>query len=249
LLLLSGDVARARDLLVTAIANDPTNTYARTHLAEAWVRLGDVPRAIALAEESSRALGPSSAARVWGRIGQVVWRWRGAAEAREVYRRVEHDLFDDDEARNLEVRKWAVGLVGPPPSEAASEATRDLLSGRESLDPDVTVGVGRLSSVSADTAEHPTTRAMARYLIARQLWRLRRESAALALCSQIDAAALPTARIRAELARIIAESRFHTGDREGAIAGYRALAEDASRPTGTREVARDWIDRIERRSP
>jgi hypothetical protein len=85
---------------------------------------------------------------------------------------------------------------------------------------------------------------MAGYLVTRQLWRLRRESAAIARGVNVDASLLPSDRIRAEFRRVMAESRFHTGDREGARAGYRALADDPSRPSGARDVARDWLDRL-----
>ncbi|MFO0556659.1 MAG: hypothetical protein U0269_01450 [Polyangiales bacterium] len=244
LMLSAGDVHRARDALVRAVQDDPTSTFARAMLGEAWVRLGDVPRATQLAEESARSLGPAAAARVWVRTAEVVWRWRGAAEARPFYQRANQDLFDDDEARNIEVRKWAVGLLGAPATEAASEATRDLLAGRESLHSDSTVGVARLSAVLEDPSTDPHTRAMAGYLVMRQLWRLRRESAAIARGMTVDASLLPSDRIRAEFRRVMAESRFHTGDREGARAGYRTLAEDPSRPTGSRDVARDWLDRL-----
>jgi tetratricopeptide (TPR) repeat protein len=243
-MLSAGDVDRAKDELLQAVHNDPTSTFARAMLGEAWVRLGDVRRAAQLAEESARSLGPAAAARVWLRMAEVVWRWRGASEARSFYQRVNQDLFDDDEARNIEVRKWAVGLLGVVPSEAASEATRDLLAGRESLPADSTVGVARLSAVLEDPSTDPHTRAMAGYLVMRQLWRLRRESAAIARGMTVDPSLLPSDRIRAEFRRVMAESRYHTGDFEGAMAGYCALAEDPTRPTGPRDVARDWLDRI-----
>jgi hypothetical protein len=240
----AGDVPRARDALIGAVRDDPTSTYARAMLGEAWVRLGDVGRATALAEESARSLGPAAAARVWVRTAEVVWRWRGAAEARPLYARAEQDLFDDDEARNIEVRKWAVGLLASRPTDAASEATRDLLAGRQSLHADTTVGVARLSAVLDDPQSDPSTRAMAGYLVLRQLWRLRRETAALARGATVDPSLLPSDRIRAEYQRVMAESRFHTGDREGARAAYRAIAEDPSRPSGSRDLARDWLDRL-----
>lgn len=240
----AGDVSRARDTLVRAVNDDPTSTFARAMLGEAWVRLGDVSRATALAEESARSLGPAAAARVWVRTAEVVWRWRGAAEARPLYQRANQDLSDDDEARNIEVRKWAVGLLGSPPTAAASEATRDLLAGRLALRSDSTVGVARLTAVLQDPQTDAATRSMASYLVMRQLWRLRREDAALALGASVDPALLPSDRIRAEHRRVMAESRFHTGDRAGARAAYQSIADDPSRPSGARDAARDWLDRL-----
>ncbi len=239
--LLAGDVSRARDALVRAVHDDPTSSFARAMLAEAWVRLGDVPRARALAEQAASELGPAAAARVWLRVADVVWRWRGADEARPLYSRVDPGLFDEDEGRTAEVKRWAIELEGP--SEAA-EAVRDLLVGRGPLGPDPTVAVARLSSVLEAPSSPPAARAMAGYLTARQLFKNRREQAALARALSADASALPTARLRAELQRIIAESRFHLGDRDGAARAFRVLADDPSRPTGLRDVARDWLDRL-----
>lgn len=242
--LMAGDVPRARDALVRAVQNDPTSTYARMLLAEAWVRLGDVRRATQIAEESSRALGPSAAARVWGRIADGVWRWRGPDEARALFERVDPELFDDDEARTFEVRRWAVGLIGVAPGSAASEAARDLLVGREALPQDPTVAVARLAALLEDPSTERVTRAVAGYLVARQLWKGRRARAAIDRARAVDPAALPTERIRSELRRILAESSFHAGDREGSRALYRAIADDPARPGGARDAARDWLDRL-----
>ena len=47
---------------------------------------------------------------------------------------------------------------------------------------------------------------------------------------------------------MIATSRYHLGDRAGARAMFSTLADDPARPLGLRELARDWIDRIDRES-
>ncbi len=241
--LLAGEVPRARDALVRAVRDDPTSSHARALLAEAWVRLGDVPRARALAEQAASELGPAAAARVWVRVADVVWRWRGALESRPLYSRVDPALFDEDEGRTAEVKRWAIALDGSP---EAVDAVRDLLVGQDSLGPDPVAAVARLASVLESTASPPDVRAMAGYLTARQLFKSHRERAALARARSVDASALPTARLRAELQRLIAESCFHMGDRAGALRAFRVLADDPARPTGLRDVARDWLDRLER---
>ncbi|MBL8682833.1 MAG: tetratricopeptide repeat protein [Myxococcales bacterium] len=242
--LMAGDVSRARTSLERAVSNDPTNTEARAMLAEALVRQGDVRRAISMAEDAARSLGPSSAARVWRRIGQEVWRWRGADDARPLFRQANADLFDDDEARNIEVRQWALGLLGATPTTAASEATRDLLIGRGALEPDAVSAVAQLGRVFDDPSSDATSRAMAGYLTVRQLWRSRREREALSLAGRVVAEDLPSLRIRAEFRRVVAECRYHTGDASAAREGFRAISEDPARPTGTRDAARDWLDRL-----
>jgi len=243
-LLMAGDVARARESLERAVRNDPTHTEARAMLAEAFVRQGDVRRATQMAEEAARSLGPSAAARVWRRIGQEVWRWSGPDDARPLLRQANADLFDDDEARNIEVRQWALGLLGATPTTAASEAARDLLIGRGPLEPDVISAVARLGRVLDDPSSDATSRAMAGYLTVRQLWRARRERDALSFAARVVPEDLPSLRIRAEYRRVVAESLYHTGDLAGAREGFRAISEDPSRPTGTRDTARDWLDRL-----
>ena len=53
----------------------------------------------------------------------------------------------------------------------------------------------------------------------------------------------------AEVQRMRAIAMYRNGDLAEAAAAFSALAEDESRPTGTRDAAADWLDRIRRESP
>ncbi|MDP3275952.1 MAG: ABC transporter permease [Deltaproteobacteria bacterium] len=242
-LLARDEASSARPLLERAIVNDPTSNHARTLLAVAWARDGRLDRANSVADEAARSLGPSAAARGYGRIADMVWRWQGPDAARPLYQRVRADLFDDDEARTLEVRQWAVGLIGSPPTALASEAARDLLVGRDTLSSDATSAVARFSEQS--WAEPHAS--MIRYLVARQLWRNRRDAPALRMLNTIDPANLPTERVRAEVVRIRAECLYWLDQLDSSRALYAQIAADPSRPTGPRDQARDWVDRIDLR--
>jgi hypothetical protein len=241
--LAAGEVARARDDLARVVRNDPTEVHARAALAEAWTRLGHPERAAALADDAARALGPAAAARLQARIADAVWRWRGADAARELYRPLDPELFDEDEARTLEVKRWALGLSTTAPDPTYALALQDLLIGRGDLDPDPLAMTARLAlAFSAG----PRIDAPAGYLIARQLHARERHAEAAALLASIDFAALPTERVRAEALRLQAVSLYLVGDRAGAALIFQRLADDPARPEGARDVARDWLDRIRR---
>ncbi len=242
-LLSTGAVVLARDELLRAVRNDPTDTYARMALAEAWTRMHEPQRARAVGEELARVLGPTAAERVRSRVADVVWRWEGPAAARSLYTEMNVSVFDEDESRTLEVRRWAVTLPSSVAETEAQEAVRDLLVGRENLPVNPLTAVARLSSVIADPTAQPSTHAMAVYLVVRQLWRTHRYDAALRQGLSIDQTLLPTDQVRWEAQRLIASSQFHLGQFAQAEAGFRALAANTARTSGGREDARDWAER------
>ncbi len=243
-LLAGGAVANAREALERAAQNDPTDTHVRMALAEAWTRLNQPTRARAVGEDLARVLGPSAAARVRLRVADVLWRWKGAAAARDAYAQLDPAVFDEDEARTLDVRRWAVELeLSTVAAREAQEATRDLLVGREQLTVSPLSAVARLSNVLGDREADPALRAMATYLICRQLWRSHRYDAALAQALSIEQDRLATSRVRWETQRLIAASRLALGQFSLAEAGFRALADNTERTSGGRAESLDWADR------
>lgn len=244
--LAAGDVARARDELVRVVTNDPTDVHARTALAEAWARLGDVSRATALVEQAERDLGPAAAERLRVRVADVVWRWQGMHAARPLYRLVRPDMFDEDEARTVEVKQWVLGIMGTPPPADYAQALQDLLIGRGDLPPDPLAMTARLGLVFGSGLRDAPVDPPAGYLIARQLHARERHAEAVALLQSLDLSKLPTERVRAEARRLLAVSLYLSGDRARAREIFDALARDPSRPQGLREMARDWVDRIDR---
>ena len=87
---------------------------------------------------------------------------------------------------------------------------------------------------------------LAAYLVGRQLFQHERFDDALAALDLTVIARADDARVLAEARRMIAIARYRRGDREGARAMFEALAGDAERPQGLRDVAADWLDRIAR---
>jgi hypothetical protein len=244
--LAAGQLSDATRELTEVVRNDPTDLRARAALAEAWTRRGELPRAIALADEAARDLGPAAAARMRARIADVIWRWQGPEAAQALYREVDPDLFDEDEARTLEIKRWALGLFGPAPDRAYTEALQDLLIGRGELDPDALAMTARLALTFGDGPHGNALDAPAAYLIGRQLHARERHAQAAALLGALDLSRLPSDRVRAEAERLLAVSLYLSGDRARAAEIFTRLANDPRRPEGARDVARDWLDRIAR---
>lgn len=244
--LAAGEVRSARDELITVVRNDPTELGARVALAEAWARLGRLDRAGSLVEDASRDLGPAAAARLRARIADVVWRWRGAEAARALYAGVDPDLFDEDEARTVEVKRWALGLAGASPDRAYTEALQDMLIGRGDQDPDGAAALARLLMHSRQGPRDGQLAPMAAYLAARVLEAHGRSAEAAALLDDVDPAGLISERVRAEAQRLLAVSLYGAGERARALSLFESLAAASDRPLALRETARDWADRIRR---
>ncbi len=243
--LAGGDIERARGELQEVVRNDPTDVHARVSLAEALARTGAVDRAAALADAADRDLGIAAGVRLRARIADVLWRWRGPDAARALYARVDTDLFDEDDARTLEVKQWSLGVRGPPPDGGYASAVRDLLVGVLQSDPSPTSAVARLALLFRG-AERGDVDAPAAYLIARQYATHERHEDALSLLRSIDPARLPTDRVRVETQRLLAMSAYLAGDLASARATYAAIAGDPARSQSQRDVASDFVDRIDR---
>lgn len=231
----AGDLRRAIDEYGTLVDRDPTDTRNRAALAVATVRAGDLAGADRIAAEASQSLGPAAGNRIRTAIADAVWRWRGPADALARYEAVDLALLEEDEARTLTLKRTMLREGGE-----REAAFRDLLIGRGELDASAVVAMSRL-------AREPAGDPLRAYLVGRQLFQHERFTDALAWLDD-GATRAADARVLAEARRMIATSRYHLGDRAGARAMFSTLADDPERPLGLRELARDWIDRIDRES-
>ncbi len=247
--LAAGDVQGARRDLTTVVRDDPTDVAARTELAEAMVRAGNLAGAVALADEAQRDLGPSASTRLRARVGDVLWRWRGPEAARPLYATLDPEWFDEDDARTIEVKRWALGLGPVPVDPDYTRAVEDLLIGSADTDHDAVAMTARLALQFHTGPRGTPPDAMAGYLIGRQLLARDRYADAIAILSHIDPAGLISERVRRESVRIEAVSRFLAGDLEGARPLFERLASDPASPQGVRDVAADWLDRVRRTRP
>jgi hypothetical protein len=229
----AGDVAGATRAFHTLRERDPTDLRVRVQLAVAYVRVGDLAAADGVAREAAQALGPAAGNRVRTSIADAVWRWRGPTEATARYNALDLTLLEEDEARTLTLKRRALAAGG-----VLGEAMRDLLIGRGALDPSPTVAAARLGALLDDP--------VARYLAGRQYFLHERFDDTLATLDETRVAAANDARMMAETRRMIATARYLRGDLVGARAAFYPLAHDAERPQGLRDVAYDWIDRIDR---
>lgn len=234
----AGDLVAAERELRALVGHDPTDLRTRLLLAVSRVRAGDLPGAAAVAVEAERALGPAAGQRVRSQVADQVWRWRGAAAARPFYDALDPATLAEDEARTLVIKRAMVGLGGP-----RAEAFRDLLIGRGELDPSPTSAMARLS-LDPQAFDDPWTG----YLAGRQLFLAERFGPALEALRVGDIASLGEARVLAEAQRMRAIALYRSGEPAEAAATFSALAEDEARPTGARDTARDWLDRIRRES-
>lgn len=216
----------------TLASRDPTDLRARIALALLRVRRGDLAGADALAAEAERDAGPAAGARVRNAVADAVWRWGDARDARARYDALDASLASDDEARTLWLKRDALARGG-----VVAEVLRDLLIGRGARDPSPVAAMARAAEGAGDDP-------VLRYLVARQLFLHERFEASLAALG--DPAAQREPRVRAEARRMRATALFHLGRLDESAAGFRALADDPTRPQGTRDAARDWVDRIAR---
>jgi hypothetical protein len=234
----AGDLAAAERELRALVGHDPTDLRTRLLLAVSRVRAGDLPGAAAVAVDAETALGPAAGQRVRSQVADQVWRWRGAAAARPFYDALDPATLDEDEARTLFIKRAMVDRGGP-----LAESFRDLLIGRGELDPSPTAAMARLS-LDPQTFNDP----WAAYLAGRQLFLAERFGPALEALRVGDIATLGEARLLAEAQRMRAIALYRSGEPAEAAATFSALAEDQSRPMGSRDTARDWLDRIRRES-
>ena len=168
-----------------------------------------------------------------------MWRWRGVGASHAFYDALDVTLMDDDEARTLIIKRAMVDRGG-----LRAEVFRDLLIGRGELDPSPTSAMARLG-LDPLASNDP----WAAYLAGRQLFLAERFVPALEALRVGDVATLGESRVLAEVQRMRAIAMYRNGDLAEAAAAFSALAEDESRPTGTRDAAADWLDRIRRESP
>ncbi len=231
----SGELTEAAQRLGTMVDLDPTDLRTRLALAGLRVRQGEMRAATHEATEAGRALGPAAERRTRLTIADAAWRWLSPETARALYTRVDANALDDDEARTLVVKQRAIAM-GPP----WSDAVRDLLIGEGEMDASPVSAVARLGGQAAGGD------VLARYLVARQLFVHERLEESLRVLPEAVVSELGDARIAAEARRMIATARYLRGDRRGARAMFVTLAEDATRPMGNRDLARDWVDRIDR---
>ncbi|MBI5516499.1 MAG: hypothetical protein HY909_22130 [Deltaproteobacteria bacterium] len=236
LALSAGELSEASRAYARLVADDPTDTAARTRLAETAVRQGSLSRAEGLSRDAGRDLGPAAEARALLRVADAVWRWQGAAQAQGLYARVDASLFDEDEARTLLLKREALSRGDP-----LASGVRDLLLGDRELDPSPVASVAALGEHLGRTREP-----LAAYLVARQLYHQERDRAALALLTDTTLEALTEPRVRAEGLRLRAILRWRLGDLDGSRGDFTRLAWDPTRPQGARDVALDWLDRIGR---
>lgn len=235
----AGDLSAADRELRSLVAHDPTDLHTRLMLAVVRVRVGDLGGAATVAVEAERALGPAAGQRARSQVADQVWRWRGAAAARPLYEALDASTLDDDEARTLIIKRAMVDRGG-----LRAEVFRDLLIGREELDPSPVSAMARLS-LDPMASSDPWMG----YLAGRQLFLAERFGPALQALRVGDVASLGEARVLAELQRMRAISLYRTGDLAEAAATFSALSEDDSRPIGARDAAADWLDRIRRETP
>jgi hypothetical protein len=203
------------------------------------VRAGDLAGAAAVAAEAERALGPAAGQRAHSQVADQVWRWHGATAARSFYAALDASTLDDDEARTLIIKRAMVNRGG-----SRAEVFRDLLIGRGELDPSPTSAMARLS-LDAQAFGDPWMG----YLAGRQLFLAERFEPALEALRVGEIASIGESRLLAEVLRMRAVALYRNGNLPEAAATFSALAEDQSRPTGARDAAADWLDRIRRESP
>lgn len=235
----AGDLTSADRELRALVTHDPTDLRTRLMLAVVRVRAGDLAGAAAVAAEAEAALGPAAGQRIRSQVADQVWRWRGASAARPFYEALDASTLDDDEARTLVIKRAMVDRGG-----LRAEVFRDLLIGRGELDPSPTSAMARLGLDPLASGDPWTA-----YLAGRQLFLAERFAPALEALRVGEVATLGESRVLAEVQRMRAIAMYRSGDLAEAAAAFSALAEDESRPTGTRDAAADWLDRIRREPP
>ncbi len=234
----AGDLAAADRELRTLIAHDPTDLHTHMLLAVTRVRAGDLGGATRIATEAEQALGPAAGQRARSQVADQVWRWRGLSASQVFYDALDVTLMDDDEARTLLIKRAMLTRGGAP-----AEVFRDLLIGRGELDPSPTAAMARLG-LDDQAASDPWVA----YLAGRQLFLAERFEPALRMLRVGDIASIGEPRVLAETQRMRAIALYRSGNLTEASTVFTMLAEDEGRPSGARDTAADWVDRIRRES-
>lgn len=213
------------------LRQDPSSLRARVALAVTLARRGDHAGAESLVGETTRAAGPAAAQRVRAALADALWRWGDPAAARRAMEALDLRLMGDDEARTHALKRVALAEGGD-----LARVLQALLVGEGELDPSPAAALALAARAELQRPE-------LRYLVARQLVQHERFADALALLSTD---ALRDARVRAEALRLRGVALFHLRRWPESEAAFAALRDDPTRPTGSRDEAADWIDRIRR---
>lgn len=237
--LLAGDEDRALERCGSILALDEGQASIRA------VRVGSLGRAGRLEEaeaELARLVGPPGAAtpvlvRARESLGDVYWRDGDLRRARTLYAANLAVPQSEDQARQIEVRLYALER-----GAEVSDALREVLAAdaRETVDAGTQLAaIARLDRVDAS--------GLGAYLTARQLFARERHDLILPLLDRAEAQGLPSEALLRESQRMRAVALYATGAIDEAEHAWGAIAGDARRRGGDlgREVeAEDWLARI-----
>jgi hypothetical protein len=213
------------------LRQDPSSLRARVALAVTLARRGDDASARGLVDETARVAGPAAAQRVRTALADALWRWGDPASARRAMEALDPRLMGDDEARTHALKRAALSQGG-----AFARVLQTLLVGERELDPSPSAALALAARAELQSPD-------LRYLVARQLVQHERFADAVAL---LGGEGLRDARVRAEALRLRGVALFHLRRWEESVTAFAALRDDPTRPTGTRDDAADWVDRIRR---
>jgi hypothetical protein len=213
------------------LRQDPSSLRARVALAVTLARRGDDASARGLVDETARVAGPAAAQRVRTALADALWRWGDPASARRAMEALDPRLMGDDEARTHALKRAALAQGG-----AFARVLQTLLVGERELDPSPAAALALAARAELQSPD-------LRYLVARQLVQHERFADAVAL---LGGEGLRDARVRAEALRLRGVALFHLRRWEESVTAFAALRDDPTRPTGTRDDAADWVDRIRR---
>jgi hypothetical protein len=192
--------------------------------------------------ELARLVGPPGAAtpvlvRARESLGDVYWRDGDLRRARTLYAANLAVPQSEDQARQIEVRLYALER-----GAEVSDALREVLAAdaRETVDAGTQLAaIARLDRVDAS--------GLGAYLTARQLFARERHDLILPLLDRAEAQGLPSEALLRESQRMRAVALYATGAIDEAEHAWGAIAGDARRRGGDlgREVeAEDWLARI-----
>jgi hypothetical protein len=229
--LAASSLAAAEQGFRSLLRQDPSSLRARVALAVTLARRGDDAGAVGLVDETARVAGPAAAQRVRTALADALWRWGDPAAARRAMEALDPRLMGDDEARTHALKRAALAQGG-----AFARVLQTLLVGERELDPSPAAA---LALAARSELQSPDLR----YLVARQLVQHERFADAVAL---LGGEGLRDARVRAEALRLRGVALFHLRRWDESASAFAALRDDPTRPTGTRDEAADWVDRIRR---
>jgi thioredoxin-like negative regulator of GroEL len=213
------------------LRQDPSSLRARVALAVTLARRGDHPGAAGLVDETARVAGPAAAQRVRSALADALWRWGDPAAARRAMEALDPRLMGDDEARTHALKRAALTQGG-----AFARVLQTLLVGEGELDPSPAAALALAARAELQGPE-------LRYLVARQLVQHERFADAVTL---LGGEAPQDPRVRAEALRLRGVALFHLRRWPESEAAFAALRDDPTRPTGARDDAADWVDRVRR---